>query len=87
MRHQNGDNSAMAKPIPRLSADQVKRIVATAWEDVPPYNKVLMEHGLGPGELVQLMKRQLTSSAYKLWQANGKGVKAPTKKPVWPYGK
>ncbi|MBB4842500.1 uncharacterized protein (TIGR03643 family) [Paucibacter oligotrophus] len=77
----------MAKTIPRLSPDQVKRIVATAWEDVPPYNKVMMEHALGQGELIQLMKRELTPSAYKMWVAQGKGVKAPTKKAQWPHGR
>ncbi len=77
----------MAKPIPRLSAEEIKRVVATAWTDLPPYSKVLMEHGLGQGELVQLMKRELTPTAYKQWAAQGKGVKAPTKKAQWPYGK
>ncbi|MEJ6001347.1 DUF2805 domain-containing protein [Paucibacter sediminis] len=77
----------MAKPIPRLSPDEIQRIIATAFTDRPPYNKVLMEHGLGQGELVQLMKRELTSSAYKLWAAQGKGVKAPTKKAQWPHGR
>ena len=33
----------MAKPIPRLSPDQIKRVIATAFEDKPPYNKVLQD--------------------------------------------
>lgn len=77
----------MAKPIPRLSADQIQAIIATAWTDLPPYNKVLMAHGLGQGELVQLMKRELSSTAYKQWAAQGKTVKAPTRKAQWPYGR
>ncbi|MCV2363093.1 DUF2805 domain-containing protein [Paucibacter sp. DJ1R-11] len=77
----------MAKPIPRLSAEEIKRVIATAWTDQPPYSKVLMEHGLGQGELVQLMKRELTSTAYKMWAAQGKSAKAPTRKAQWPYGK
>jgi len=77
----------MAKPIPRLSAEEIKRVIATAWTDLPPYSKVLMEHGLGQGELVQLMKRELSPTAYKQWAAQGKGVKAPTRKAQWPYGK
>ncbi|MDC8785582.1 DUF2805 domain-containing protein [Roseateles koreensis] len=77
----------MAKPIPRLTREQIQAVIKTAWEDQPPYNKVLMAHQLGQGELVQLMKRELTSTAYKMWAAQGKGVKAPTKKPVWPHGR
>ncbi|WP_397534788.1 DUF2805 domain-containing protein [Roseateles sp.] len=77
----------MAKTIPRLSPDEIQRVIQTAFADRPPYNRVLMEHGLGQGELVQLMKRELTSSAYKLWVAQGKGVKAPTTKAKWPHGR
>jgi hypothetical protein len=46
-----------------------------------------MEHSIAQGELVQLMKREMTPVAYKLWAAKAKGVKAPTKKAVWPHGK
>lgn len=77
----------MAKPIPRLSPDEIQRVIQTAFADRPPYNRVLMEHGLGQGELVQLMKRELSSSAYKLWAAQGKGAKAPTAKAKWPHGR
>ncbi|MCX2862242.1 DUF2805 domain-containing protein [Paucibacter sp. PLA-PC-4] len=77
----------MAKPIPRLSREQIDAVIKTAWDDTPPYNKVLMQHAIGQGELVQLMKRELTSSAYKLWAAQGKGVKPPKAKSTWPHGR
>jgi uncharacterized protein (TIGR03643 family) len=59
----------MAKPVPRLTAAQIERIIATAWDDKPPFNAVLMAHGLTEGQLVQLLKRELTSNAYKVWTA------------------
>lgn len=63
----------MAKPIPRLAPDEVSRIVATAWEDKAPFHRVLMQHGLSEGQLLPLMKRELTPSAFKLWkQRSGK---------------
>ncbi|WP_077035153.1 DUF2805 domain-containing protein [Pelomonas sp. KK5] len=77
----------MAKLPPRLSPEEKKRVVATAWEDMPPYPKVQLEHSIGPGELVALMKRELTPAAYKLWAAKGKTAKKPTVKAKWPYGK
>ncbi len=77
----------MAKPIPRLSPDEIQRVIATAFADRPPYHRVLMEHGLGQGELVQLMKRELTPSAYKLWVAQGKGAKQAPRKSTWPHGR
>jgi len=77
----------MAKPIPKLSAELIQRVIATAWDDVPPYNKVMREHGVGPGELVQLLKRELTASAFKLWQERGKKAKRPTVRATFPYGR
>jgi uncharacterized protein (TIGR03643 family) len=66
----------MAKPIPRLAPAEIQRVIATAWDDHPPFNAVLMAHGLTQGQLVQLLKRELTPSAYKLWVARSKGGKA-----------
>jgi uncharacterized protein (TIGR03643 family) len=71
----------MAKPIPRLTPDEIQRIIATAWHDRPPYKAVLQQHGLTPGQVVQLLKRELTPNAYKLWMARGRGSVAPAKAP------
>jgi uncharacterized protein (TIGR03643 family) len=67
----------MAKPIPRLSPDEIQRIIATAWDDKPPFNAVLLQHGVSQGELVQLLKRELTPNAFKLWKARSGGGKPP----------
>ncbi len=77
----------MAKLPPRLSPEETQRVVAAAFDEPPPYTKVLMEHAISKGELMALMKRELTSPAYKLWTSKAKGVKAPTVKARWPYGK
>ncbi len=77
----------MAKTIPRLSPEQIQAIIKTAWEDAPPYKKVFFQHALGEGELVQLMKRELTPAAYKMWVAQGKGAKKPTAKSTFPHGR
>ncbi|CAN5901413.1 hypothetical protein BH11PSE8_BH11PSE8_43630 [soil metagenome] len=57
----------MAKPIPRLSASDIAQIIESAWHDHPPFANMLMRHGVTEGQLVQLLKRELTPSAYKLW--------------------
>lgn len=64
----------MAKPVPRLSAAQIASVIQTAWDDHPPFDAVLMSHGLTQGQLVQLLKRELTPSAYKLWSARSRGA-------------
>ena len=67
----------MAKPIPRLNAAEIQRVIATAWDDHPPFKAVQMSHGQTQGQLVQLLKRELTPSAYKLWSARSGGGKPP----------
>ncbi len=57
----------MAKPAPRLSAAEIARVIEIAWDDHPPFNAVLLSHGLSEGQLVALLKRELTPNAYKLW--------------------
>ena len=64
----------MAKPVPRLTPDEIQRIIATAWDDRPPFAAVLRQHGLSPGQVVQLLKRELTPNAFKLWKARTSGV-------------
>lgn len=70
----------MAKPVPRLSAAEIASVIKTAWDDRPPFNTVLMSHGLTQGQLVQLLKRELTPTAYKLWAARTRGA-APSSTP------
>ncbi len=57
----------MAKPAPRLSSEQIQAVIATAWDDHPPFNAVLLQHGLNEGQVVSLLKRELTPNAYKVW--------------------
>ena len=72
----------MARPLPRLTAAEIERVITTAWDDRPPFNAVLAEHGLAPGQVVQLLKRELTPNAYKVWQARTRGEAAPARAPT-----
>ena len=63
----------MAKPVPRLSAAEIQRVIATAWNDHPPFDAVLMAHGLNEGQLVQLLKRALTPNAFRTWSVRARG--------------
>ena len=70
----------MAKPAPRLSPDQIQAVIATAWDDHPPFNAVLLQHGLNEGQVVSLLKRELTPNAYKVWvQRSGTQRGAPSR--------
>jgi len=72
----------MAKPAPRLSPEEIQRVIAVAWDDRPPFNAVLKSHGLLPGQVVALLRRELTPNAFKLWTARTKGQAAPANRPV-----
>ena len=61
----------MAKPVPRLSFTDIAAVIQTAWDDPPPYHRVLMRHGLTPGQLVALLRRELTPAAYRAWLQRG----------------
>jgi uncharacterized protein (TIGR03643 family) len=64
----------MAKPIPRLSAAEIQGVIHTAWHEPRPIQAVLLMHGLSEGQLVQLLKRELTPNAFKLWRARSSGA-------------
>ena len=55
-----------------MSAEQIQEVIAVAWDDRPPFAAVLRSHGLSPGQVVQLLKRELTPNAYKTWIARTK---------------
>lgn len=69
--------SIMAKTIPRLTPEDIQRVIAVAWDDRPPFPAVLRSHGLSHGQVVQLLKRELTPNAFKVWQARIRGPAAP----------
>jgi uncharacterized protein (TIGR03643 family) len=70
----------MAKPVPRLSAADIREVIATAWDDRPPFDRVLLRHGLSPGQLLQLLRRELTPQAFRLWRERSSGRSAPGKR-------
>ena len=76
----------MAKTVPSLTPAQIARAIEVAWDDRPPFNRVLRECGLSHGQVVQLLKRDLTPNAFKTWnerirtargQPAGPGTRAP----------
>ena len=59
----------MAKTVPPLTAAQIAHAIAVAWDDRPPFHRVLLECSLSHGQVVQLLKRELTPNAFRLWSA------------------
>jgi uncharacterized protein (TIGR03643 family) len=66
----------MAKTVPRLSTEEIRSVIALAWDARTPFADVMNRHGLSPGQVVQLLKRELTPNAYKLWMSRN-GMRRP----------
>lgn len=58
------------------------RIVEMAWEDRTPFEAIEMQFGLREDEVVDLMRRQLTASAWRRWRrrVNGRATKFARKR-------
>ena len=69
----------MAKPVPRLSPEEIRSVIEIAWDDKPPFPAVLRRHGLSPGQIVQLLKRELTPNAFKVWTERTRSVVKPAR--------
>jgi uncharacterized protein (TIGR03643 family) len=69
----------MAKTVPALTPAEIARVLEIAWNDRPPFRAVLMSHGLSPGQVVQLLKRELTPSAFKIWTERSRRGPQPHK--------
>lgn len=46
----------------------VDRIIEMAWEDRTPFEAIEHQFGLPEKEVIQLMRRQLKASSFRLWR-------------------
>ena len=74
----------MAKTVPSLTPAQIARAIEVAWDDRPPFNRVLRECGLSHGQVVQLLKRELTPNAFKTWNER---IRTARGQPAGPGGR
>lgn len=44
------------------------RIIEMAWEDRTPFEAIELQFGLTEKEVIQLMRRQLKPSSFRLWR-------------------
>lgn len=56
-----------------ISRADIDRIIEMAWEDRTPFEAIAVQFGLSNQEVVELMRRELTSSSFKRWRARTKG--------------
>jgi len=73
------DNRPMAKPVPHLTPEEIARAIEIVWDDKPPFRAAMTRLGLTSGQVVQLMKRELTPAAFRFWTARTRSAAAPAR--------
>lgn len=55
----------------------VDRIIEMAWEDRTPFEAIEFQFGLSECEVIQLMRREMKRSSFKMWRkrVSGRGTK------------
>lgn len=55
------------------SADEVSRVIEMAWEDRTPFEAIEVQFGLPEAQVIDLMRRHLKPSSFKLWRERVSG--------------
>lgn len=58
----------MKKSLPKLSEEELDRVIQMAWEDRTPFEAILYQFDLSEGEVIQLMRKTLKRSSFNLWR-------------------
>lgn len=56
-----------------LSKDELSRLIEMAWEDRTPFEAIEATFGLPESQVIQLMRRELKRSSFKLWRERVSG--------------
>lgn len=55
-------------PTTAFTAAELSRMIEMAWEDRTPFEAIEQLYGLNENAVVQLMRRELKSSSFRLWR-------------------
>ncbi|TAE29378.1 MAG: TIGR03643 family protein [Cytophagales bacterium] len=56
-----------------LSPDDIDRIIEMAWEDRTPFDAITAQFGLSEQEVIELMRREMKPSSWRMWRARVQG--------------
>ena len=66
----------MKKQKLHLNEEQIDRVIEMAWEDRTPFDAIQIQFGLKEQEVIDLMRREMKSSSFKMWRARVQGRKS-----------
>lgn len=58
-----------------LSIRDIDRIIEMAWEDRTSFDAILMQFGLKEQEVINLMRREMKPSSFRMWRKRVQGRK------------
>ena len=53
----------------------IDRIIEMAWEDRTPFSAIHFQFGLKEQEVIELMRKEMKQSSFKMWRARVQGRK------------
>ena len=56
-----------------LSEEDHSRVIEMAWEDRTPFEAIEAQFGLAEADVIELMRRSLKRSSFKLWRERVSG--------------
>ncbi len=56
-----------------LTIEQIDRIIEMAWEDRTPFEAITYQFGLTEQDTIQLMRREMKPSSFRMWRARVQG--------------
>ncbi|WP_452599034.1 TIGR03643 family protein [Pontimicrobium sp. MEBiC01747] len=64
-----------AKDDKTFSTEDIDRIIEMAWEDRTPFDAITFQFNIKEQEVIDIMRRELKQSSFKLWRARVQGRK------------
>ncbi|MFD0861782.1 TIGR03643 family protein [Sungkyunkwania multivorans] len=58
-----------------LNERAIDRVIEMAWEDRTPFDAILLQFGLKEQQVIDLMRREMKPSSFRMWRARVQGRK------------
>lgn len=58
-----------------MTAREIDRIIEMAWEDRTTFDAIQLQFGLKEQEVINLMRREMKPSSFRMWRARVQGRK------------
>ncbi len=56
-----------------LAWGETDRIIMMAWEDRTSFDSIRNQFGLSPGDVIKLMRSEMTANSFKVWRKRTRG--------------